>query len=266
MTANQSGRIGKVITLLAAKGGCGKTTFATNLAVTLHARGANRTCLVDLNLVYGDVAMTLAIEPTRTLADALPLGDWSQPVRVHRLITTSQPGLDCVLAPERPGDAERVPAALVHKLLDVLPSMYDYVVVDTPVQVSSHVLAALDLSDHRILLATPERPALKNLRMMLDMLDLLSIRRGSRSIVLNQANSHGGLTADDIDFVLRSPIAAHLPSTRDIPASVNRGVPLTESEPDHPFSLAVRRFVDEHIHGEEVVPINQEQGRAPPLD
>ncbi|HVK26251.1 MAG TPA: AAA family ATPase [Actinokineospora sp.] len=252
--ASRGKRNGTVITVFAAKGGCGKTTFATNLAIALHANGGERTCLVDLDLSFGDLSTALTLQPHRPLADTLPVTQ--RAVWAHTMIATYRPGLDCVLAPARPGDAERVPATQVRSLLTLLPTLYDYVVIDTPAQLSAHVLAAFDFSHHHVLLTTPERPALKNLRSTLDMLDLLAFGQSSRSIVVNRANGHAGITAEDIDDVVRNPISAYLPSTWQLSASVNRGVPLTESAPKHPFSLAVRRFADTRIRGEGVVAVN----------
>ena len=74
--------------------------------------------------------------------------------------------------------------------------MFDYVVVDTPAQFSEHVLTAMDVSAHHVLLTTPDVPALKNLRVTLDMLDLLSYPREIRSIVLNRSDSKVGLSPE----------------------------------------------------------------------
>ena len=70
--------------------------------------------------------------------------------------------------------------------------MYDYVVVDTPAQFSEHVLTAMDVSSQLVLLTTPDVPALKNLRVALDMLDLLSYPRQIRSVVVNRSDSKVG--------------------------------------------------------------------------
>ena len=161
--------------------------------------------------------------------------------------TPFMPGLDCILAPVGPGQAERVPAELVGKLLALLPRVYDFVVVDTPAQFSDHVLAALDNSDHHVLLTTPEVPTLKSMRITLDTLDLLAYRRKSRSIVFNRCDSRVGLTADDVEKTLKSPIACRVPSSWDVPASINKGVPLIAAQPKHPVSLAVRRFAENRL-------------------
>jgi len=238
---------GHVVTVFSAKGGCGKTTVATNLAVTLN-RAGQRVCLVDLDLAFGDVAITLQLTPTHTIVDAAALGSALDEQQVASLLTPHLPGLDCVLAPVVPGDAERVPATLTAALIDVLAVMYDYVVIDTPAQITEHVLAALDASHQHILLTTPEIPALKNLRLTLDMLDLLAYESRSRTIVLNRSDEQVGLTEDDIERVVRSPISGRIPSSRDVPISINRGVSIAAQSPDHPVSIALREFVAGHVH------------------
>jgi pilus assembly protein CpaE len=235
---------GRIVTVFSAKGGCGKTTLATNLAAVLHAGGARRVCLVDLDLVFGDVASTLDLEPERSLVDALGKLDAD---RIADLVTSFRPGLDCILAPAGAGEGARVPPGLVGDLLALLPAVYDHVVVDTPAQFSANVLTALDAAHHQVLLTTPERPALKNLRLTLDMLDLLSYPRETRAIVVNRADSRIGLTAPEVEDLVRSPIAGQLPSRWDVPASIDRGVPLVMTDPDHVVSLAIRRLAAEHI-------------------
>jgi pilus assembly protein CpaE len=238
---------GLVATVFSTKGGCGKTTVATNLAVALHADGARRVCLIDLDLAFGDVAISLRLNPLRTVADAVAMTGRMDSTGVASLLTAWRPGLDCVLAPVVPGDAEKVPAAVVAELLSVLRGMFDYVIVDTPAQFSEHVLAALDASQVHVLLTTPDVPALKNLRLMLDMLDLLSYDPAGRAIVVNRADSRVGLTVDDVERVVKAPIAARVPSSRAVPASTNRGVPIMADQPSHPVSVALRRFAERTV-------------------
>jgi MinD-like ATPase involved in chromosome partitioning or flagellar assembly len=163
------------------------------------------------------------------------------------LLTSYGPGLDMLLAPVTPGDAEKVPAALVGELLAVLRGMFDFVVVDTPAQFSEHVLTAMDASDHHVLLTTPDTPAMKNLRIALDMLDLLSYARDIRSVVVNRSDSKVGLSSNDIDRVVRSPISAQVPSSRNVPISINKGTPIVIATPTHPVSQAITRFAQERL-------------------
>jgi Flp pilus assembly CpaE family ATPase len=239
-------RRGRVATVFSSKGGCGKTTLATNLAIALHAAG-RRVCLVDLDLAFGDVAIFLQLTPMRTVVDAVAMADRMDPTGVASLLTPWRPGLDCLLAPVAPGDADKVTPAMIGELLRVLSGMYDHVVVDTPAQFSEHVLVALDLSDLHVLLTTPDIPALKSIRLTLDMLDLLGYEREGRAVVLNRSDAKVGLTIEDVQRVVRCPLGARVPSSRDVPAATNRGMPIVAGSPRHAVSTAVRRFAEQHV-------------------
>ncbi len=148
------------------------------------------------------------------MADAVSMSGHLDTTGAASLLTRYRPRLDMLLAPAIPGDAEKIPPSLVGELLAVLRQMYDFVVVDTPPQLSEHVLTALDASAYHVLLTTPEVPALKNLRVVLDVLDMLSFPAGLRSLVLNRADPKLKLSLEDVEQVVRSPINAQIPATR----------------------------------------------------
>ncbi len=241
------GREGQIVTVFAAKGGCGKTTLAINLAVALSRNSDRRVCIVDLDLAFGDVAISVQLDPAKTIVDALPMAGHLDSTGASSLLTSYQPNLEMLLAPTTPGDAEKIPPPLIGELLVVLRTIFDYVVVDTPAQFSEHVLTAMDNSAHHVLLTTPDVPALKNLRITLDMLDLLSYPRQIRSVVLNRSDSKVGLSLEDVERVVRWPIAAHIPSSREVPISINKGTPLTLANPGHPASQAIYRFAQHRM-------------------
>jgi pilus assembly protein CpaE len=243
----QAERHGQVITVFAAKGGCGKTTLATNLGVVLANGTGQQVCIVDLDLAFGDVAISMQLDPARTVVDALPMAGHLDSAGAASLLTRYRPGLEILLAPVTPGDAEKITPALVGELLTVLRGIFDYVVVDTPAQFSEHVLTAMDSSDHHVLLTTLDVPALKNLRVTLDMLDLLSYPKDIRSVVVNRADSKVGLSLEHVEHVVRCPISARVPSSRAVPISINKGTPITLDSPAHPVSQAITRFAQQRL-------------------
>jgi Flp pilus assembly CpaE family ATPase len=238
---------GKIITVFTAKGGVGKTMMAVNLAVTLAQRGANQVCIVDLDLASGDVAISLLLDPTRTIADAVSMSGHIDTTGAASLLTRYRPGLETLLAPIAPGDAEKIPPSLVGELLAVLRTMFDYVVVDTPPQLSEHVLTALDASAHHVLITAPDVPALKNLRVVIDVLDMLSYPKEIRSVILNRAEAKLKLTREDVEQVIHAPVTAEIPASRAVPISVNRGTPITLASPGHAVSKAIARFAQDRI-------------------
>lgn len=237
---------GTLVTVFSAKGGCGKTTLATNLAVALAANGRRQVCLVDLDLAFGDVAIALQLFPAHTIADAVPMEEHLDGTALSALLTPHSPGLTTLVAPVEPGAAD-IPAGLVSQLLHLLKQQFQYVVVDTPPAFTDHVLAAFDESDMVALLATLDIPALKNLKLTLETLDLLNYPRENWRIVLNRADSKVGLALAEVEKTLRMPIACQIPSSRAVPAAINRGVPIVLDDPDHPVSLAIRQFAEQHV-------------------
>ena len=70
--------LGRVIPVASPKGGCGKTTVSTNLAVGLAKLAPQQTVIVDLDLQFGDVATALQLTPNQGLADALRSATWTR--------------------------------------------------------------------------------------------------------------------------------------------------------------------------------------------
>ena len=234
---------GRLITVFSAKGGCGKTTVASNLAA-MAAVGGTRVCLVDLDLPFGDVAISLQLGVDRTLADSIPMAGHIDEMGVRSIVTVHPSGLHVLVAPIGPGEAERITSALVSDLLIQLKRMYDVVVVDTPPAFTEQVLAALDASDVFLLLATPDVPAVKNLKLTLEMLQMLGYPAEAQHVVLNRADAKVGLSLSDVEKALQRTVLTQVPSSRDVPASVNRGVPLGLEQPRHPVSAALRTLVE----------------------
>ena len=235
--------LGQLVTVFSAKGGCGKTTVATNLAAAF-AKLERSVCLVDLDLAFGDVAIALQLFPARGIADLTAGARRIDRTSVTSVVTHHSSNLDTVLAPVQPGIAETVTTELVAELLQVLKQMYDVVVVDTPPAFTDQVLAAFDASDHMVLLTTLDIPALKNLKLALETLDLLSYSRERYHVVLNRADAKVGLAVEDVHKTLGLPISAQLPSSRAVPAAINRGTAIVQDSPNHPVSVAVQKLAD----------------------
>jgi pilus assembly protein CpaE len=238
--------LGRVITVFSAKGGCGKTTLSTNLAAAIADGGRRSVCILDLDLAFGDVAIALQLFPAHTIADAVPIADTLDITAVEALLTPHSPGLTTLVAPVEPGAAD-IPTPVVVTVLRILREMFQYVVVDTPPAFTDHVLAAFDESDVLALLATMDIPALKNLKLSLETLDLLNYPRDRWRVVLNRADAKVGLAMSEVEKTLRVPIMGEIPSSRDVPASVNRGVPIVLESPNHPVSQAIKLFAERHV-------------------
>jgi len=237
---------GKVVMVFNAKGGCGKTTIATNLGAYLASTGA-RVLLVDLDLAFGDVAISLQLRPAASVGDLVAMSGHIDAQGLASVVTKHGSGLHTVCAPSQPREADGIPGTTVAEMLRVARRFYDFVVVDTPPAFSEHVLVALDMCDLLVLIATLDIPAVKNLRLTLDTLDQLGHPRDGRIVILNRSDAKVGLNTEDVVAAIKLPIAAMVPSSPHVPASVNRGVPIVLDEPKHPVSQALRAFAEKYI-------------------
>jgi pilus assembly protein CpaE len=82
-------------------------------------------------------------------------------------------------------------------------------------------------------------PTLKNVRLALQTLELLSFPMSRVKFVLNRANTKVGLSKREVESALKMAVDLELPSDRGVPISVNQGSPLVLSDPGSDFAKAV---------------------------
>jgi pilus assembly protein CpaE len=240
---NASVKTGKVITIVSPKGGVGKTTVATNVAVGLARTAPHSTVLVDLDVQFGDVASALDLEPEYSLPDAVH-GPASRDAMVLKtFLTQHETGLYVICGPRTPADADGISGLDVSQLLQMLASEFGYVVVDTAPGLSDHTLAALDQTTDLVLLTSMDVPGVRGLRKELDTLNQLNLLAGSRHVVLNFTDTRAGLSVADVEATIGGRVDVRLPRSRAIQASVNQGLPLLQNGARDPMVKQLRGLV-----------------------
>jgi Flp pilus assembly CpaE family ATPase len=230
---------GKVVTVFSPKGGSGKTVLATNLAVAA-ARSGQETLLVDLDLQFGDSALTLAVAPRATITDlAASAGDVDCDKLKVFVSRDPRTGVDVLPAPQRPEEADMIGQAELAAILSAARDAYDAVVIDTGPLFDAAVLAALDHSDQLLLVSNPEVTSLKNVRIGLETIDRLGFDRERVSLVANRLGAVGGVGHADIEQALDTKIAFELPDDPEVPAAVNRALPVVVADEDSRFARAI---------------------------
>src|SRR5207245_2581148 len=234
------GRQGTVITVFSPKGGTGKTVTATNLAAALAKVEGKKTLLLDLDLQFGDAAIMLGVEPDKTIYDLVVAPGELDTEKLAGYTTKHISGLDILPAPLRPEDAELVTEAKLGRLLEVARESYDCIVVDTSPFFHGPMLATLDRTDELLLLSSLDVPTLKNLRLALQTLELLSFPKQRIRIVLNRSNSKVGMKQNEVESALGMKVRFEVPSDRAVPLAVNRGKPVVLDEEGADVSRAIR--------------------------
>ncbi|MBK8459802.1 MAG: AAA family ATPase [Micropruina sp.] len=235
---------GRVITVASPKGGVGKTTVATNLAVGIAKRFPQSTVLVDLDIHFGDVSSGLNLNPEYSLPDVTQGPASRDSMALKTLLTLHETGLYVIPGSESPAAADNVTPSSITHLLDTLAAQFAYVVVDTAPGLSEHTLAVLDTTDTLVLVTSLDVPGVRGLRKELDTLTELGMLMGSRKVVLNFFEASRGLTVADVEATIRTKVDVVLPQSSVVPISVNQGIPLLQSDAREPVTKALHTLVD----------------------
>jgi pilus assembly protein CpaE len=233
---------GRIVTVFSPKGGTGKTAIATNLGVALAKHEGKRTLLLDLDLQFGDAAIMLGIEPEKTIFDLVVAPGELDPEKLAGYTTRHESGVDILPAPLRPEDAELVTEAKIGRLLEVARASYDVIVVDTSPFFHGPMLATLDQTDELLLVCSLDVPTLKNVRLSLQTLELLSFPLKKVAVVLNRANSKVGMKQSEVETALERKVRFEVPSDRAVPTSVNRGMPVVLADSGAEFAHGIKKM------------------------
>ncbi|GAA4694547.1 AAA family ATPase [Nocardioides nanhaiensis] len=245
--------VGEIVTVFSPKGGVGKTTVAVNLALALTEQGARKVCLLDLDLAFGDVAITMQLFPTHSIEHAVGSEQTLDSSMLDGMLTRHPSSVMVLAAPTHPDVRERITPVLVSRTLKVLREEFDYVVVDTAPSFDDLTLTALDETDQCVLVATLDVPTLKNVKVALETLDTLHIAQGRRHLLLNRADDAVGLGPEKVEAILGMPISARLATSVEIAAATNAGNPIVAAQPGHASSQAMLALASQ-LSGGSVAP------------
>lgn len=220
----------RVIAVASPKGGSGKTTIATNLAIGLAQVAPSQVAIADLDLQFGDVATALQLMPEATIADAARTVAQLDTMSLKVLLTHHPQDLYALCAPESPVEGERMTATHTTEIINVLRQSFKYVIIDTTAGLGEHTLAALEAATDIVLICAMDVPGVRSFRTTLVTLDEIGLTAAQRHLVLTRADARVGLAIDDIERTIGRPIDVAIPSSRTVPLSINQGTPILESD------------------------------------
>jgi pilus assembly protein CpaE len=237
---------GKIITFFSPKGGVGRTTIATNLAVALHQSTGQPVALVDGSLPFGDIAVILNMSPkAKTIADLVGSFDQVDAEVLESVLVPHSTGIKVLLAPPTPEAAELITGANIKRVLETLRQSYAYVVVDTWPSFQEQVLTMLDVADVILTLMTLEITSLKNVRVFMEIAEKLGYDDHKVQLVANRNDSSGGIKASDVEASLARKIPHTIVSDgRALVLAVNRGVPFVISHRDSQVAKDIFTLAD----------------------
>jgi pilus assembly protein CpaE len=222
---------GSIIAVFGVKGGVGKTTLATNLAVALAQESSASVALVDLDVPFGDVALLLDIHPEQDVLDALHDPVLDDLERLQNILVRTPHGVHVLSSPLAPDDAGALDSRKVGRLLSRLAALHQFVLVDTPVGLTELTAAALDVSELALLVTTPEIAALRRTHACLRLLQGLEFPTNKLQLVLNRVDSKTRVSTSEAVEALGHPVAWRVANDYAAMQSAAMGQPVVQSQP-----------------------------------
>ncbi|SET59737.1 pilus assembly protein CpaE [Natronincola peptidivorans] len=232
----------QIVTVFGTKGGVGKTTLSVNMAVEMAKKSSRKILLIDLDLQFGDAAIFLNILPKKSIAELAQEKNKLDISLIESYLVPHVSGIKLLPAPLRPEDSELITSDFIMELLTVLRDHYDYIIIDTPPLFHDTVLSALDMSNQIVMVMSMDLPAVKNMKLSLDLLDTLHYK-GKIKLILNRASEEFGITPKDVEETLDFHIANQMPSDgKLVVRAANRGVPFVMNKSSAKISRAIEEI------------------------
>jgi Flp pilus assembly CpaE family ATPase/DNA-binding NarL/FixJ family response regulator len=249
---------GEQVVFYGGKGGVGTSVLAVNLACAFARETGARVALVDLDLQFGDLGVLLNLPQTQSISDLVDAIDIIDPDFVADVMSTGPAGIKVLPAATSPELADLVTPEHVEKILGLLRTTFDFVVVDTSSHLGDVTLAALDTASSVILVTAPSITSVKSAKLALRLMESISIPTAAITLVLNRCEAHSEFNRESIESHLKFPISIQVPhDPRTIVNSISRGNPFVVSSPEVEASQRVRQLAA-HLLPEKIA-------TAPPL-
>jgi pilus assembly protein CpaE len=250
---------GKIITVFGARGGVGTTTTAINLATNFAAKNKDYVILMDMNLQLGNSALFLNLKPNYSITEIAYNIDEIDVRLFKDTLPQHSSGVYLLAGPYKIEEAETIHASQLEKVLTLLKSMFDYVVIDTHKFFDEFTIKALDASDSILVLFTADIPSMYNTRRCLDIIQRLGYGEDKVKLVANRCDATNEIELEEFEKTVNYPIFWRIPNQdyETIKKSINLGKPLSEMVPRSKTSLSFRDL-SYNLGGMEMIPGNGE--------
>lgn len=233
---------GKVISVLGGKGGVGATTIAVNLAVALKTQSKKKkVALLDMNPLFGEIPLFLEIAPKFDWGKITGNIDRLDDAFLENVLTRHASGVHILPSPAYLNGHQAPTPDIIKRLLDLMVTMFDYVIIDLGQSTDDTALKILQLSESVMLVSTLSLPCLANTnRLKKSIVDLGYVSDNRLKIVLNRHMKKGEISVDDVEKSIDKELYWIVPNDYvTTMAAINNGKPIAEVAPKSKIAVNI---------------------------
>ena len=219
----------KIISVFSNKGGIGKTSLATNLALELATITKENVALIDMNFQMGDITTFLDLKPSFNISYMLEnIDKINETFLLSTLEKYKNSSLYILADPPFFKQADTIQPKQITKLFNTLKDTFSYIVVDAESSFSGKSIATLDNSDLILLVSVANLPALRNTQRCLELFEKLGYDKEKTQVVINRYMENDEIKEADIEKVLSKKIYWKVPNNYfAIMSAINKGIPVS---------------------------------------
>ena len=160
--------VGRIISVIGAKGGVGASTVAHNVSFAIARDLAIDAVVADLDLAFGTAGLDFNQDPPQGIADAVFSPDRVDAAFIDRLLSKCTDHLSLLAAPATLDREYDIAPEAFEPVFDTLRSSVPYIVLDLPHLWSGWAKRAIVGADDILIVAAPDLANLRNAKNIFD--------------------------------------------------------------------------------------------------